>query len=85
MNGSTLPTANKYMFAYILLFTSGQRYEATSPYFVAENGAIGASSASLEVLIASLVPAGGIAKETTFSTTGKLLTTVESFFSCANG
>ena len=52
-NGSGLPTANKYLFADLLLFTSGEGDETTSPSFTAENGGIDASSALLEALIAT--------------------------------
>ena len=51
-NGSGLPTANKYLFADLLLFMSGEGDEATPPSFAAENLGIGASSALLEALIA---------------------------------
>ena len=52
-NGSTLPTANKTLFTDLLLFTSGEGDEATSPSFEAENEAINASNESLEALIAT--------------------------------
>ena len=44
-----------------------------------------ASSASLEALIATLLPASGTAKEVTFLTAIKLLIAVRSLFSCADG
>ena len=65
-NGSGLPTANNYRFADLFLFTSGEGDEATSPSFTTRYVAIEASSASLEALIASLLPAFGPAKEATF-------------------
>ena len=52
VNGSGLPTANKYLFADLLLFTSGEGDEVTSPSFIAQNSGIDASSALLEALIA---------------------------------
>ena len=52
-NRSGLPPANKYLFADLLLFTSGEGDEATSPSFAAENAAIQASSSSLEAFIAT--------------------------------
>ena len=50
-NGGSLPTANKYLFADLLLSTIGEVDEATSPYFASANAGIDASSALLEVLI----------------------------------
>ena len=58
-NGSILPTANKYLFADLYLFTSGEGDEAMSPSFVPENAAIDASSDELEALIATLYMQGG--------------------------
>ena len=58
--------ANKYLFADLLLFTSREGDEATSPSFTAENLGIEVSSASLEALTASLLPACGLAKEAIF-------------------
>ena len=52
-NSNSLPTANKYLFADIFLFKSGEGDEATSPSCVVENAGIDASSALLEVLIAT--------------------------------
>ena len=72
-NGSGLPTANNYLFADLLFFTSGEGDEATSPSFTTRYAAIEASSASLEVLIASLLPACGPAKKATFPTAIRLL------------
>ena len=58
--------ANKYLFAEILFFVSGEGEETTSPSFTTRYTTIEASSASLEALIASLLPACGTAKEATF-------------------
>ena len=52
-NKSGLPTANKYLFADLLLFESGEGDERTSPSFPAANAGIDASSALLEALIAT--------------------------------
>ena len=52
-NRSSFTTANKYLFADLLLFTSGEGNEATSPPFTAENSGIDVSSALLEALIAT--------------------------------
>ena len=51
--GGILPTANKYLFADLLIFMSGEADEATSPSFAARCTPIEASSTSLEVLIAT--------------------------------
>ena len=50
---STLPTANKCLFANLLLFASGEGDEATSPSFTTSYGSIQASSPSLETLISA--------------------------------
>ena len=50
-NRSSFTMANKYLFADLLLFTSGKGDEATSPSFTAENSGIDVSSALLEALI----------------------------------
>ena len=52
-NGSNLTTANKYLFANLLLFASAEGDEATSLYFTIENAGIDASWALLEALIAT--------------------------------
>ena len=52
-NRSSFTTANKYLFADLLLFTSGEGDEATLPSFTAENSGIDVSSALLEALIAT--------------------------------
>ena len=51
--GALYPRQTKRLFADLLLFTSGEGDEATSPSFAAENAAIDASSALLEALIAT--------------------------------
>ena len=48
------PRQTKYLFADLLLFTSGEGDEAMSPSLAAENAAIDASSSSLEAFIATL-------------------------------
>ena len=48
------PRQTKHLFADLLLFTSGEGEEATSPSFTAENAAIDASSSSLEAFIETL-------------------------------
>ena len=50
---STLPTANKCLFANLLLFASGEGDEATSPSFTTSYEPIQASSPSLETLISA--------------------------------
>ena len=50
-NANSLPTANKYLFADLLLFASRGGDEATSPSFAVENSGIDASCALLEALI----------------------------------
>ena len=52
-NGSGLPTANKYLFANLLLFASGEGDETTSSSFTAAKSGIDASSTLLEALIAT--------------------------------
>ena len=84
-NGSGLPTANNYMFADLLLFMSGEGDKATPPSFTTHYVAIEASSASLEALIASLLPACGPAKETTFTVAIRLLIAVGSLVACTDG
>ena len=58
------------------MFTSGEGDEATSPSFAIRCAAIEASSASLEALIAALLPAVGTAKKANFPTAIKLLIAV---------
>ena len=79
-HGSSLPAANKYLFAELLFFMSGEGEETTSPSFTTRYAAIEASSASLEALIASVLPACGTAKEATFPTTINLLIAVGLLF-----
>ena len=50
---STLPTANKCLFANLLVSASGKGDEATSPYFTTSYEPIQASSASMETLISA--------------------------------
>ena len=83
-NGSGLPTANNYLFADLFLFMSGEGDEVTSPSFTTRYAAIEASSASLEALIASLLPACGPATEATFPTAIRLLIAVGSLVACAD-
>ena len=52
-NKSGLPTTNKYLFADLLLFESGEGDEATSHSFAASNAGIDISISSLEALIAT--------------------------------
>ena len=52
-NRSGLSTANNYLFADLIFFTDGEGDEATSPSFSAANKGNYASSALLEVLIAT--------------------------------
>ena len=51
--GAAYPRQTKCLFADLLLSTSGEGDEATSPSFEAENSGIDASSALLEALIAT--------------------------------
>ena len=80
MHGSSLPIAKKYLFPNILFFKSGEGDEATSSSFTTRYVAIQAYSALLEVLIASLLPAYGTAKEVTFPTAISLLIAIGSLF-----
>ena len=64
--GSTLPMANRYLFANTYLFLGGECNEAMSPSFAIRYVAIEGSSASLQALIATLLPACGTAKEAIF-------------------
>ena len=52
-NRSSFTTANKYLFADLLVFMSGEGDEATSPSFTAKSSGIDVSSALLEALIAT--------------------------------
>ena len=60
--GSIHPGQRENLFADLLLFMSGEGEEATSPSFATANALIEASSALLEALIPSSLPAGGIVK-----------------------
>ena len=51
--GALYPRQTKRLFADLLLFTSGEGDEATSPSFASANAGIDASSALLEALIAT--------------------------------
>ena len=82
---SSLPTANKYLFAEFLFFTSGEGDETMAPSFTTRYAAIEASSALLEALIASLLPTCGAMKEATFPTAINLVIAIGSLFSCADG
>ena len=84
-HGSSLPTANKYLFADLLFFTRGEGDDATLPNFTTRYVAIEASSASLEALIAVLLPADGTSKQAIFPTAINLLIAVELLFPCADG
>ena len=76
---------NNYLFANLLLSTSGEGDEATSPSCTTRYAAIQASNMSLEVLIASLLPTGVTTIEATFLMAMKLLMTVRSLFASADG
>ena len=58
-NRSSFTTANKYLFADLLLFTSGEGDEATSPSCATVNESIDASSSSLEASIPTQQMRGG--------------------------
>ena len=58
-NRSSFTTANKYLFADLLLFTSGKGDEATSPSCETVNGSIDAFSSSLEASIPTEQMRGG--------------------------
>ena len=81
-NGSDLPTVNNYLFADLFLFMSGEGDVASSPSFTTCYAAIEASSASLEALIASLLPACGPTKEATFLMAIRLLIAVGLLVAC---
>ena len=59
VNRGVFTKANKYSFADLLLFESGEGDEATSPSFATENESIHASSSSLEAPIATYYMWGG--------------------------
>ena len=58
--------ANIYIFADLLVFTSGQGDKTTSPSFAICYVVIETSSTSLDALIATLLPTGGATKHTIF-------------------
>ena len=62
-NGDSFTTANQYPFADFLLFMNREGDEAMSPSFRAKNMGIDASSALLEVLIATHRMQGGCEQE----------------------
>ena len=66
-----------YLFVDLLLFMSREGDEAKLPSFATHHPEIQVSSMSLEVLIASLWPAVGIAKEATLLMAIKLLIAVD--------
>ena len=84
MHGSSLPRANTCLFTELLFFMSEEGEETTSSYFTTHYVAIEASTASLEALIASLLPACGTAKEAAFPTAINLLIAIGSLFSCVD-
>ena len=71
-NGSIFTTANKYLFANLLLSESGEGDETTSPSFPAENAVIDASISSLEAPIATFYMRGA-ANGSVFTTENKYL------------
>ena len=79
-NGSGLPPANKYLFADLLLSSSGEDDEATSPSFASANAGIDASSALLEALIATWYMQWGCERER--FTRGKQIPVCRSFTFC---
>ena len=83
--GVLYPQQTNYLFANLLFFASREGDEAASPSFATRYTEIEASSAFLEALIATLLPAGGTAKVVTFMMAIKLLIAVESLFSCTDG
>ena len=77
---STLPTANKCLFADLLLFASGEGDEATSPSFTTSYALIQVSSPSLETLILALYVQWGCKCE--YVTPGKQMPVCRSFTFC---
>ena len=77
---STLPTANKCLFANLLLFASGEGDEATSPSFTTSYASIQASSASLEMPISAWYLQWGWKSE--YFTHGKQMPICQSFTFC---
>ena len=72
-HGSNLPTANKYLFADILLFERGEGEEATSPFIATENKSIDAFSPSLEAPITTILRAEGDANGSSSTMANKCL------------
>ena len=60
--GALYPWKTHYLFANLLFFTIGEDDEATSSSFATRYAAIEASSASLEVLVATLLLASSTIK-----------------------
>ena len=79
-NGSSLHIENKYLFANLLLFASGEGDEATSPSFTTSYALIQASSPSLETLILALYVQWGCKCE--YVTHGKQMPACQSFTFC---
>ena len=77
---STLPTANKCLFANLLLFASGEGDEATSPSFTTSYASIQASSPSLKMLISAWYVQLGLKSE--HFTHGKQMPICQSFTFC---
>ena len=84
-NGSSFTTANKHLFANLLLFESGEGDEATSPSFAAKNASIDASSSSLEAPIATYYMQRGMRMGGIFTTADKYLSTDLLFFTAREG
>ena len=77
---STLPTANKCLFANLLVSASGEGDEATSPSFTTSYASIQASSPSLETLISAWCVQWGCNCE--HVTHGKQMPVCQSFSFC---
>ena len=77
---STLPTANKCLFANLLLFANEEGDEATSPSFTTSYASIQASSPSLETLISAWYVQWGWKSE--YFTNGKQMPVCRSFAFC---
>ena len=83
--GRALLVTNKYLFANLLVFMSGEGNKAMLSSFAICYAPINTFSVSLEALIASLLPTSGTPKEAPFLIAIKLLIVIGSFFFCANG
>ena len=77
---STLPTPNKYIFANLLLFATGEGDEATSPSFTISSVSIQVSSPSLETLISAWYVQWEWTSE--YFTNGKRMPICQSFTFC---